>query len=167
MVDWDGLENRCASDGTVGSNPTLSSRNHLLTLRDVPAAVPGITFGVSEGGDGDSINLRGCSASNEITQGGGRDSAQYSRTDPFDLQQIEVYNGVNSVFNGSSSVGGTINIVSKVRRAHDLTIIGGGAGTDNYHRGTIGRDRGAPERPIPAPRRRRPPRTMRSAPRPM
>ena len=25
MVDWDGLENRCASDGTVGSNPTLSS----------------------------------------------------------------------------------------------------------------------------------------------
>ena len=26
MVDWDGLENRCASDGTVGSNPTLSSK---------------------------------------------------------------------------------------------------------------------------------------------
>ena len=25
VVDWDGLENRCASDGTVGSNPTLSS----------------------------------------------------------------------------------------------------------------------------------------------
>ena len=27
VVDWDGLENRCASDGTVGSNPTLSSNN--------------------------------------------------------------------------------------------------------------------------------------------
>ena len=25
MVDWDGLENRCAFTGTVGSNPTLSA----------------------------------------------------------------------------------------------------------------------------------------------
>ena len=25
MVDWDGLENRCAGNGTVGSNPTLSA----------------------------------------------------------------------------------------------------------------------------------------------
>ena len=25
MVDWDGLENRCALTGTVGSNPTLSA----------------------------------------------------------------------------------------------------------------------------------------------
>jgi hypothetical protein len=25
VVDWDGLENRCALTGTVGSNPTLSA----------------------------------------------------------------------------------------------------------------------------------------------
>ena len=25
VVDWDGLENRCARKGTVGSNPTLSA----------------------------------------------------------------------------------------------------------------------------------------------
>ena len=25
MVDWDGLENRCARESTVGSNPTLSA----------------------------------------------------------------------------------------------------------------------------------------------
>ena len=25
MVDWDGLENRCAGNRTVGSNPTLSA----------------------------------------------------------------------------------------------------------------------------------------------
>ena len=31
MVDWDGLENRCASDGTVGSNPTLSSTSSSRT----------------------------------------------------------------------------------------------------------------------------------------
>ena len=27
VVDWDGLENRCALAGTVGSNPTLSARD--------------------------------------------------------------------------------------------------------------------------------------------
>jgi hypothetical protein len=26
VVDWDGLENRCAFTGTVGSNPTLSAK---------------------------------------------------------------------------------------------------------------------------------------------
>jgi catecholate siderophore receptor len=52
-----------------------------------------------------------------VTVDGVRDSAQYSRTDPFNLQQIEVYNGANSVFNGSGSVGGTINLVSKTPQA--------------------------------------------------
>lgn len=33
VVDWDGLENRCASDGTVGSNPTLSSRSPTMCER--------------------------------------------------------------------------------------------------------------------------------------
>ena len=27
MVEWDGLENRCTGNGTVGSNPTLSAIN--------------------------------------------------------------------------------------------------------------------------------------------
>ena len=66
---------------------------------------------------------------------GVRDSAQYSRTDPFNLQQIEVYNGANSVFNGSGSVGGTINLVSKVPQADDLTILSAAIGTDDYYRG--------------------------------
>ena len=106
---------------TVISDQTIRRQN-LLTLRDVLATVPGITFGAGEGGGGygDSINLRGYSASNDITQDGVRDSAQYSRTDPFNLQQIEVYNGANSVFSGSGSVGGTINLVSKVPQPTDL-----------------------------------------------
>ncbi|GBQ98930.1 hypothetical protein AA102526_1646 [Asaia lannensis NBRC 102526] len=37
MVDWDGLENRCAFTGTVGSNPTLSARPH----NDAPARAGG------------------------------------------------------------------------------------------------------------------------------
>jgi len=123
---------------TVISDQTIRKQN-LLTLRDALAAVPGITFGAGEGGGGygDSINLRGYSASNDITQDGVRDSAQYSRTDPFNLQQIEIYNGANSAFNGSGSVGGTINLVSKVPQPNDLTILSGAIGTDYYYRATV------------------------------
>src|SRR3546814_12736679 len=63
---------------------------------------------------------------------GVRDSAQYSRTDPFNLQQIEVYNGANSVYNGSGSVGGTTNLVQKTPQATDLTVLEAGVGTDDY-----------------------------------
>ncbi|HTM95382.1 MAG TPA: TonB-dependent receptor plug domain-containing protein, partial [Croceibacterium sp.] len=121
---------------TVVSDQVIKKQN-LLTLRDALATIPGITFGAGEGGGGygDSINLRGYSANNDITLDGVRDSAQYSRTDPFNLQQIEVYNGANSVFNGSGSVGGTINLVSKTPRAEDLTIVHAAAGTDDYFRG--------------------------------
>src|SRR3954462_13812430 len=122
---------------TVISDQTLRRQN-LLTLRDALAAVPGITFGAGEGGGGygDSINLRGYSANNDVTIDGVRDSAQYSRTDPFNLQQIEIYNGANSVFNGSGSVGGTINLVSKVPQAEDLAILSAAGGTHDYWRAT-------------------------------
>jgi catecholate siderophore receptor len=123
---------------TVVSDQVIRKQN-LQTLRDVLQTIPGITFGAGEGGGGygDSINLRGYSANNDLTIDGVRDSAQYSRTDPFNLQQVEVYNGANSVFNGSGSVGGTINMVSKVPQADDLTIIQAGVGTDKYYRGAI------------------------------
>jgi catecholate siderophore receptor len=127
---------------TVISDQILRRQN-LLTLRDALATIPGITFGAGEGGGGygDAINLRGYTASNDITQDGVRDSAQYSRTDPFNLQQIEIYNGANSVFNGSGSVGGTINLVSKVPQADNLTILSAAVGTDSYYRGTIDSNR--------------------------
>ena len=123
---------------TVVSDQTLRKQN-LLTLRDALATIPGITFGAGEGGGGygDSINLRGYAANNDLTQDGVRDSAQYSRTDPFNLQQVEVYNGANSVFNGSGSVGGTINLVTKTPQTDDLTIVQAGVGTDDYYRGTL------------------------------
>ncbi|MFS0772208.1 TonB-dependent receptor [Sphingomonas sp. 1P08PE] len=123
---------------TVISDQVIRKQN-LQTLRDVLQTVPGITFGAGEGGGGygDSINLRGYSANNDITIDGIRDSAQYSRTDPFNIQQIEVYNGANSVFNGSGSVGGTINLVTKEPRAEDLTIVQASVGTDSYYRGAV------------------------------
>ncbi|WP_294336570.1 TonB-dependent receptor [uncultured Sphingomonas sp.] len=123
---------------TVVSEQTIRKQN-LQTLRDVLQTIPGITFGAGEGGGGygDSINLRGYSANNDVTIDGVRDSAQYSRTDPFNLQQVEVYNGANSVFNGSGSVGGTINLVSKVPTTDTLTIAQGAVGTDDYYRAAI------------------------------
>jgi catecholate siderophore receptor len=101
--------------------------------------LPGITFGAGEGGGGfgDSINLRGYSANTDITVDGVRDSAQYSRTETFDLEQIEVYNGANSVFNGSGSVGGTINLVSKLPKGRTETVVSPSIGTDGYYRATV------------------------------
>lgn len=123
---------------TVLNEEQLKQQN-LLTLQQALSTVPGITFGAGEGGGGygDNINLRGFSASNDITVDGIRDSAQYNRTDPFNLSAIEVYNGANSVFNGSGSVGGTINLAQKRPFGRSETVIEGGVGTDDYYRATI------------------------------
>lgn len=123
---------------TVIPEAVIKDQN-LMSLREVLSTVPGITFGAGEGGGGygDSINLRGYSANSDITVDGVRDSAQYTRSDPFNLEQIEVINGANSVYGGSGSVGGTINIVSKTPKDYTFTNISGGVGTDNYFRGTL------------------------------
>ncbi|MDE8651498.1 TonB-dependent receptor [Novosphingobium album (ex Liu et al. 2023)] len=123
---------------TILTNQVIEQQN-LLTLRDVLSTVPGITFGAGEGGGGygDSINLRGYSANTDITVDGVRDSAQYTRTDPFNLEQVEVTNGANSAVAGSGSVGGSINLVTKRPTADTQVIVNGGIGTDNYYRGTI------------------------------
>jgi catecholate siderophore receptor len=120
-------------------NKDVLQKENLLTLRDALSTLPGITFGAGEGGGGfgDSINLRGYSANTDITKDGVRDSAQYSRTETFDLQQIEVYNGANSVFNGSGSVGGTINLVSKLPQGRTETTVSPSIGTDDYYRATV------------------------------
>ncbi|MDP0918922.1 TonB-dependent receptor plug domain-containing protein, partial [Klebsiella pneumoniae] len=109
------------------------------TLCDVLSTVPGITFGAGEGGSGygDSINLRGFSASGDIYVDGVRDSAQYSRTDPFNLEQVEVVSGASSVYSGSGAVGGTINLVSKTPELRDKTTLSAGIGTDSYKRITL------------------------------
>lgn len=123
---------------TILTNKVIEEQN-LLTLRDVLSTVPGITFGAAEGGiaPSDQITLRGYSASSDITTDGVRDSAPYSRSDPFNLEQVEVTNGANSVYNGSGSVGGSINIVTKRPKAETEVAVQGGIGTDDYYRGTI------------------------------
>ena len=90
----------------------------LLTMRDILSTVPGITFGAGEGGGGygDSITIRGFTGSSDIMIDGVRDSAQYTRSDSFNLEQVEVVNGASSVYSGAGSVGGSVNLVSKVAR---------------------------------------------------
>jgi catecholate siderophore receptor len=123
---------------TILTAKTIEEQN-LLTLRDVLTTVPGITFGAGEGGGGygDAITLRGYSANTDITVDGVRDSAQYTRTDNFDLEQVEVVNGANSVYGGAGSVGGSINIVTKRPLERTQVVVNGGIGTDDYYRGTV------------------------------
>jgi len=123
---------------TILSNTVIEQQN-LLTLRDMLSTVPGITFGAAEGGSppADSINFRGYAAGSDITQDGVRDSAAYSRSDSFNMEQLEVTNGANSVTSGAGSVGGSINIVTKRPKADTSVAVAAGIGTADYYRGTI------------------------------
>lgn len=123
---------------TVITGETIEQQN-LLTLRDMLSTVPGITFGAAEGGSppADSITLRGYSAGSDITQDGVRDSGAYNRSDNFNLEQLEIVNGANSVYGGSGSVGGSINLVTKRPLAETRVIATAGIGTDDYYRGSI------------------------------
>lgn len=123
---------------TVLDKKVIEDQN-ILSLREILSTVPGITFGAGEGGGGfgDKINIRGFNSSNDITVDGMRESAQFSRTDPFNIQQIEVVKGSNSTNSGSGSIGGSINLVSKTPENRNFADVGVGIGTDSYYRTTL------------------------------
>ncbi|BAI95866.1 TonB-dependent receptor [Sphingobium sp. TA15] len=123
---------------TVIGKETIRQQN-LLTLREVLSTVPGITFGAGEGGFGygDRIILRGQDAKNDVTVDGVRSGAFLNRNEVYNIEQVEVTNGANSVMNGGGSVAGTINLVTKRPLADDNMILNAGIGTDNYYRATI------------------------------
>ncbi|QBB69761.1 TonB-dependent siderophore receptor [Pseudolysobacter antarcticus] len=110
----------------------------VFLLRDILRQnVAGITFGAGEGGSyGDSVNIRGFSATNDISIDGIRDSANTTHSDPFNIDQIEVVKGPSSVYSGAGTVGGTINLVSKIPQVTDFTNISIGAGNADYRRVT-------------------------------
>ncbi|MNO52920.1 putative TonB-dependent receptor BfrD precursor [compost metagenome] len=117
----------------------LIARQQALGLRQVPSNVSGITFNAGEGGggSGDSINIRGFSASSNIQVDGLRDSAQTTRSDAFNLDQVEVIKGPNSVFGGAGTTGGSINLISKQPEYRAFTRLGMSQGTDAYQRLTV------------------------------
>ena len=123
---------------TVISKASIQQQN-LLTLRDVLQTVPGITFGAGEGGFGygDRIILRGQDAKNDVTIDGVRSSAFLNRNETYNIEQVEVTNGANSVYSGGGNVAGTINLVTKKPLADTLTTVTAGIGTDNYYRAMV------------------------------
>ncbi|WP_277593434.1 TonB-dependent receptor [Pseudomonas chlororaphis] len=119
--------------------PKLIQEQQALSLRQVLSNVSGITFNAGEGGggSGDSINIRGFSANSNMQIDGLRDSAQTNRSDTFNVEQVEVIKGPNSVFGGAGTTGGSINLVSKQPKNQAFTRLGGSLGTDNYYRLTL------------------------------
>ena len=56
---------------------------------------------------------------------------------PFNLDSVEVIKGPNSVFGGSGTTGGSINMISKQPKSTDSTEIAARLGTDRYKRLTV------------------------------
>lgn len=123
---------------TVVPAPVLDQQQ-ALGLRQVLSNVSGITFNAGEGGggSGDSINIRGFSASSNIQVDGLRDSAQTTRSDTFNTEQVEVIKGPSSVFGGAGTTGGIINLISKQPEQQAFTRLGGSLGSASYQRLTL------------------------------
>ena len=84
------------------------------TLQDALRNVPGLTLNAGEGGShGDSVNLRGFAAGDDLFLDGIRDTGTYFR-DSFNLESVDVLEGPASTLFGRGSTGGVINQISKM-----------------------------------------------------
>ena len=108
------------------------------SLEDLLRTSPGITFGAGEGGQplAERPFIRGQSSGNNVFVDGVRDTGGQSR-EVFNLEQVEVIKGPDSVYSGRGSGGGSINLGSKAPRLTDFVNVGAAAGTDGYYRATI------------------------------
>lgn len=108
------------------------------SLQDILRTSPGITFGAGEGGQplADRPFIRGQASGNNIFVDGIRDTGGQQR-EVFNLEQVEVIKGPDSVYSGRGSGGGSINLSSKAPRLTDFVHGSVGAGTDAYLRGAL------------------------------
>lgn len=106
------------------------------TLQEVLSNVPGITFSSGEGGAGwgDMMTIRGFSAEQSVTVDGVRESALSTRTDTFNLEQVEVFKGTGSIESGVGAIGGSVNLVTKTPKQDTFYNFHVGGGTDHYRR---------------------------------
>ncbi len=140
-----------ASDNPVFTAPLLDTpksvviipqaviqQTNSISLTDALRTVPGITFGAAEGGNpvGDRPFIRGFDAQSSIFVDNVRDTGSQTR-DTFAIEQIEVIQGPGSAYTGRGSVGGSINLISKLPRAENFTQGTLSVGTDNYVRGVV------------------------------
>ncbi|MGO4763161.1 TonB-dependent receptor [Cupriavidus sp. 2KB_3] len=109
-----------------------------VTLQDALRTTPGITFGAGEGGNplGDRPFIRGFDSGASIFVDGARDAGSQTR-DTFNIENIEVIKGPSSAYGGKGSVGGMINIVSKLPTKENFVQGSVGVGTDAYKRATV------------------------------
>ena len=108
------------------------------SLQDLLRTSPGITFGAGAGGQplADRPFIRGQASGNNVFVDGIRDSGGQQR-EVFDLEQVEVIKGPDSVYSGRGSGGGSINLTSKTPRLTDFVNVSAGAGTDSYYRAAV------------------------------
>lgn len=108
------------------------------SLQDVLQNSPGITFAAGEGGraGGDLPIIRGQNAASSLFLDGVRDVSMQAR-DTFNLEQVEIIKGPDSVYAGRGGAGGSINLVSKAPKAKDAIEVTGQIGTDRNYRGTL------------------------------
>ncbi|MDE1182001.1 TonB-dependent siderophore receptor [Paraburkholderia sp.] len=117
----------------------LIKQKNVTTFADALRTVPGITF---LGGDAaanpsaDRPVIRGFESRNSIFVDGMRDSGVQNR-ETFDIEQISVIKGPDSVYAGRGSVGGSIDIVTKTPQNENFINGSVGFGTDSYKRATI------------------------------
>ena len=116
----------------------LIEDTQVTTLSDALRNVPGITLGAGEGGNpnGDRPFIRGYNSESSMYVDGIRSSTSQNR-EMFAVEQVEVTKGSASAMGGAGSVGGSINMISKVAKKGDFLEGSVGAGTDDYQRITL------------------------------
>lgn len=95
-------------------NKALMKDRNVDSLSDALRSVSGISLAAGEGGapPGDSLTIRGFSATTDIFVDGIRDIAGYSR-DTYNVESIEVSKGPSSAVSGRGASGGSINLETK------------------------------------------------------
>lgn len=117
----------------------LIKQTNATTFADALKTVPGITF---LGGDAaanpsaDRPVIRGFESRNSIFVDGMRDSGVQNR-ETFDVEQISVIKGPDSVYAGRGAVGGSIDIETKTPKNDNFVNGSVGLGTDSYKRITL------------------------------
>ncbi len=116
----------------------LIEDTQVTTLSDALRTVPGITLGAGEGGNpnGDRPFIRGYNSESSMYVDGVRNSSSQNR-EMFAVEQVEVIKGSASSLGGAGSVGGSVNMISKVAKKGDALEGSVAAGTDNYQRITL------------------------------
>ena len=116
----------------------LIEDTQVTTLSDALRTVPGITLGAGEGGNpnGDRPFIRGYNSESSMYVDGVRSATSQNR-EMFAVEQVEVIKGSASSLGGAGSVGGSVNMISKVAKKGDALEGSVAAGTDNYQRITL------------------------------